>query len=258
MHVERARLGFREMAAVSPASPRSVQTLRKTRRSISPRCDPPAWLSYSGLLVSLFSQFTLRGSPARIKDRTAPKQAVQDQPQERDSDQWYEHVDGLKGSGRTSPAPCPNPSVDVIISARKHHDAGNNKADPAAGQDRRHRRRQNHLEQYLHSAAFPPPWPTRSASALQPMRRSRWTSRMGKRASAATSVIFDPVAEAEQKQQRRIKCDFRQRRQHAHDWPNHGIDRWIGGRGDANTLRRARPQSQKPANSRISVAAISC
>jgi hypothetical protein len=51
-----------------------------------------------------------------------------------------------------------------------------------------------------------------------------------------TSPMRQPVrmTETEQEQQRRVQRDLGQRRQHPHDRPDHGVDRRMGRRGDAD------------------------
>jgi len=57
------------------------------------------------------------------------------------------------------------------------------------------------------------------------------------------------VIETQQQQQGRIKRNLRQRRQHAHDRPNHGIDRGACGSRDADADAeddRNRESGKKP------------
>ena len=73
---------------------------------------------------------------------------LRSQSQQRDRDQGNEHVDRLERPGRRDQEMTEAFGRGDHF-GEKHHDAGNHKPDAAAGQDRRHRRRQHHLEQDL-------------------------------------------------------------------------------------------------------------
>src|ERR1700675_2093408 len=76
------------------------------------------------------------------------QQAVENEAQQRNRDQRHEHVDRLKGPGRRHQQMAETIGGGDHFS-EKHHDAGDHEANAAAGQDRRHRGGEHHLEQDL-------------------------------------------------------------------------------------------------------------